>query len=113
MAVDGDQNAVLNEMEKVLASDYLENLHWFILNNGTGEPVGPSLRLPLSPWHYDLTRGIHTRNNPPGSFKPCRINASGLKFDSESARALAREIGSRPDQARLARQLLARKMAAR
>lgn len=103
VAIDGGQNAVMNEMEKVPASDYPENLHCYILNNGAGEPVRPSLRLPPSPWHYDLADGIHTRNNPPGSFKSCRINASGLKFDSESARALAREAGNLPAPAHLAR----------
>jgi CRP-like cAMP-binding protein len=110
VAIDGDQNAVMNEMEKVLASDYPDNLHWFILNNGTGESVGPSLSLPLCPWHYDLARVINTRNIPPGSFKHSRINASGLKFESEEARALAKEIGNLPAQAHLARRILAERM---
>ena len=110
VAVDGDQNAVMNEMEKVLSSDYPDNLHWFILNNGTGESVGPALSLPLSPWHYDLARVINTRNTPPGSFGHSRINASGLKFESEEARALAKEIGNLPAQAHLARRILAKRM---
>ena len=106
VAIDGDQNAVMNEMEKVLPSDYPANLDWYILNNGTGESVGPSLSLPLSPWHYELARVINTRNAPPGSFKPSRINASGLKFKSAAAQALAREIGNLPAQAHRARQIL-------
>jgi CRP-like cAMP-binding protein/sulfopyruvate decarboxylase TPP-binding subunit len=110
VAIDGDQNAVMNEMEKVLASDYPDNLHWFILNNGTGESVGPSLSLPLCPWHYDLARVINTRNTPLGTFKHSRINASGLKFESEEARALAKEIGNLPAQAHLARRILAERM---
>ena len=110
VAIDGDQNAAMNEMDKVLASDYPENLHWFILNNGTGESVGPSLSLPLCPWHYDPARVINTRNIPPGSFKHSPINSSGLKFESEEARALAKEIGSLPAQAHLARRILAARM---
>lgn len=106
VAIDGDQNAVMSEMEKVLASDYPDNLHWFILNNGTGESVGPSTSLPLSPWHYELAHVINTRNEPPGSFTYSRINNSGLKFATDPAQALAREIGNLPAQAQLARQLL-------
>ena len=108
VAIDGDQNATMSEMEKVLASDYPDNLHWFILNNGTGESVGPSTSLPLSPWHYELANVVNTRNEVPGSFKYARINASGLKFADGDARALAREIGNLPAQAQLARQLLAK-----
>lgn len=111
VAIEGDQNAVMNEMEKVLTSDYPDNLYWYILNNGTGESVGPSLSLPLSPWHYDLARVINTNNGPPGSFKHSRINASGLKFASDEAKELAAEIGNLPAQAHLARRLLARKLA--
>ena len=108
VAIDGDQNATMSEMEKVLASDYPDNLHWFILNNGTGESVGPSTSLPLAPWHYELANVVNTRNEVPGSFKYARINASGLKFADGDARALAREIGNLPAQAQLARQLLAK-----
>ena len=107
VAIDGDQNAVMNEMEKVLASDYPENLYWYILNNGTGESVGPSLSIPLAPWHFDLARVINTRNISPGSFKAPRINASGLKFEPVQARVLAKDIGNLPAQAQLARQILA------
>lgn len=83
-------------MEMVLSSDYPENLYWYILNNGTGESVGPSLSLPLSPWHYELARVIHTRTVPPGTFKPCRINATGLKFEPVQARTLAKKHGQSP-----------------
>jgi len=44
--------------------------------------------------------------SPPGSFKPSRINASGLKFESAAAQALAREIGNLPAQAHRDRQIL-------
>ena len=96
VAIDGDQNAVMNEMEKVLPSDYPANLDWYILNNGTGESVGPSLSLPLAPWHYGLACVINTCNAPPGSVKSIRINSSGLTFESAAAQALAREIGNLP-----------------
>jgi len=109
VAIDGDQNAQMNEMEKVLCSDYPENLYWFILNNGTGESVGTSRSLPLAPWFYDLAYVIQTKNDPPGSFKYPRVNASGLKFESDEARALAAEIGNLPAQAHLARRLLAKR----
>lgn len=108
VAIDGDQNAVMNEMEKVLASDYPENLHWFILDNGTGESVGPSTGLPLAPWHYELAHVMRTKNEPPGRFAYPRVNASGLKLANEPARALAREIGNLPAQAHLARRILAK-----
>jgi sulfopyruvate decarboxylase TPP-binding subunit len=107
VAIDGDQNAEMNEMEKVLSSDYPDNLYWFILNNGTGESVGTSRSLPLSPWFYDLAYVIHTRNEEPGSFKHSRVNASGLKFTSAEAQALAVAIGNLPAQAHLARRWLA------
>ena len=106
VAIDGDQNAQMNEMEKVLCSDYPENLYWFILNNGTGESVGTSRSLPLAPWFYDLAYVIQTKNDPPGSFKYPRINASGLKFELPGARGLAADIGNLPAQAHLARRLL-------
>jgi CRP-like cAMP-binding protein/sulfopyruvate decarboxylase TPP-binding subunit len=109
VAIDGDQNAQMNEMEKVLCSDYPENLYWFILDNGTGESVGTSRSLPLAPWHYELAWVISTKNDPPGSFAYPRVNASGLKFASEEGRALAAELGNLPAQAHLARRLLARK----
>ena len=107
VAIDGDQNAQMNEMEKVVCSDYPDNLFWYILNNGTGESVGTSRSLPLAPWFYDLARVIQTRNDPPGSFKHPRVNASGLKFESDEARALASEVGNLPAQAHLARRILA------
>ena len=109
VAIDGDQNAQMNEMDKVLCSDYPENLYWFILDNGTGESVGTSRSRPLAPWFYDLARVIPTRNGAPGSFKHPRINASGLKFASPEAKALAAEIGNLPAQAHLARRILARR----
>lgn len=106
VAIEGDQNATMNEMEKVVAADYPANLYWFILNNGTGESVGPSVSLPLAPWFYDLAYVINTSNLEPGAFNHPRINASGLKFDSEEAKALAARIGNLPAQAHLARKLL-------
>ncbi len=106
VAIEGDQNATMNEMEKVVFADYPENLYWFILNNGTGESVGPSLSLPLAPWFYDLAYVINTSNLEPGGFKHPRVNASGLKFDSAEAKSLAAEIGNLPAQAHLARKLL-------
>ncbi|MFN5620493.1 MAG: thiamine pyrophosphate-dependent enzyme [Flavobacteriales bacterium] len=109
VAVEGDQNAVMNEMEKVICSDYPENLYWYILNNGSGESVGPSLSLPLAPWHYELARVINTHNIEPNSFSYPRINASGLKFDMPEAAAITSEIGNLPAQARLARIILERK----
>ena len=108
VAIDGDQNAQMNEMEKVICSDYPENLYWFILNNGTGESVGTSRSLPLAPWFYDLAYIIQTRNDPPGKFNHPRVNASGLKFASDEAKALAAGIGNLPAQAHLARRILAR-----
>lgn len=113
VAIDGDQNAVMNEMEKVLTSDYPPNLRWFILNNGTGESVGTARSLPLSPIHYDMAFVINTRNEKPGSFNYARINNSGLKFDTEEAQELARRIGNLPAQAHLARQLLAERQVLR
>lgn len=113
VAIDGDQNAVMNEMEKVVTSDYPPNLRWFILNNGTGESVGTARSLPLSPIHYDMAYVINTKNEKPGSFNYPRINASGLKFDTEEAQELARRIGNLPAQAHLARQLLAERQALR
>jgi hypothetical protein len=95
-------------MEKVICSDYPENLYWFILNNGTGESVGTSRSLPLAPWFYDLAYIIQTRNDPPGKFNHPRVNASGLKFASDEAKALAAGIGNLPAQAHLARRILAR-----
>lgn len=106
VAIEGDQNAVMNEMEKVLVYDYPENLYWFILNNGTGESVGPSKSIPLSPWHYELANVIETTCIAPGSFHYRRIDDSGLKFDSEESKALAAEIGNLPAQAALARHIL-------
>jgi CRP-like cAMP-binding protein/sulfopyruvate decarboxylase TPP-binding subunit len=111
VAIDGDQNAVMNEMEKVLSFDYPPNLYWFILNNGIGESVGPSLSLPLSPCHYELGYVINTRSNAPGDFQYDRINNVGRKFDTPEAKALAEKIGNLPAQAQLARQLLAAKRA--
>ena len=113
VAIDGDQNAVMNEMEKVLSSDYPPNLRWFILNNGTGESVGTARSLPLSPIHYDMAYVINIKNEKPGSFKYPRINASGLKFDTEEAQELARNIGNLPAQAHLARRLLEEEQALR
>ncbi len=109
VAIEGDQNAVMNEMEKVICSDYPENLFWYILNNGSGESVGPSISLPLAPWHYELARVINTHNIEPNSFSYPRINASGLKFDMPEAAAIVSEIGNLPAQARLARIILERK----
>mgnify|MGYP003341126216 FL=1 len=109
VAIDGDQNAIMNEMEKVVCSDYPENLFWYIINNGTGESVGTSISIPLSPWHYDLARIIHTYNDPPGTFTYPRINGSGIKFDNEEAMNLAKEIGNLPAEARLARKILEKK----
>jgi sulfopyruvate decarboxylase TPP-binding subunit len=109
VAVEGDQNALMNEMEKVLCSDYPENLYWYILNNGTGESVGPAMSLPLSPWHYDLARVINTSNIEPNTFQYARINASGLKFEKAGAKELAAEIGNLPAQAQLAREILTSK----
>lgn len=106
VAIDGDQNAIMNEMEKVIAHDYPENLFWFILNNGTGESVAPTPSIPLSPWHYDLAHVINTTNELPGSFHYPRIDNSGLKFDSQEAKELAANIGNLPAQACLARKLL-------
>lgn len=113
VAIEGDQNATMGEMEKVVSSDYPDNLYWFILNNGTGESVGTSKSLPLSPWHYDLAYVINTSNQAPDAFKYPRINASGLKFDTEEAQVLARRIGNLPAQAHLARQLMAEKQVLR
>lgn len=113
VAIDGDQNATMNEMDKVIASDYPSNLYWFILNNGSGESVGPSLSIPLAPWLYDLANVINTCCERPGTFSHPRINDSGLKFASEEGRAMAAKMGSLPAQAHLARQILARKQAAR
>ncbi|TSC64096.1 MAG: hypothetical protein G01um101493_233 [Microgenomates group bacterium Gr01-1014_93] len=113
VAIDGDQNAVMSEMEKVLSSDYPPNLRWFILNNGTGESVGTARSLPLSPIHYDMAYVINTKNEKPGSFKYPRINASGLKFDTEEAQELARNIGNLPAQAHLGRRLLGEMQALR
>lgn len=113
VAIDGDQNATMNEMDKVIASDYPPNLFWFVMNNGSGESVGPSLSIPLAPWIYDLAHVINTRCEKPGSFAHPRVNDSGLKFASDEARALAQEMGNLPAQAYLARQILARKQAAR
>lgn len=109
VAIEGDQNAVMNEMEKVICSDYPENLFWYIINNGSGESVGPSLSLPLAPWHYELARVINTRNIQPNSFNYPRINASGLKFDRPEAAAIAAEFGNLPAQAKLARIILEKK----
>lgn len=109
VAIDGDQNAIMNEMEKVIAHDYPENLFWFILNNGTGESVAPTPSIPLSPWHYDLAHVINTTNELPGSFHYPRIDNSGLKFDSQEAKELAVNIGNLPAQAQLARKLLSGK----
>ncbi len=109
VAIDGDQNATMNEMDKVLATDYPDNLYWFILNNGCGESVGPSVSLPLPPWFYDLATVINTSSESPGSFNHPRINDSGLKFAPPEARRLAGEIGSLPAQAHLARAIIARK----
>ena len=106
VAIDGDQNAIMNEMDKVLSHDYPENLFWFILNNGTGESVAPTPSIPLSPWHYDLAHVINTTNGLPGSFSYSRIDNSGLKFDSAEAKELAANIGNLPAQAHLARKLL-------
>lgn len=106
VAIDGDQNAQMNEMEKVLCSDYPENLYWYILNNGTGESVGSSTSIPLAPWHYDLARVINTHNDVPGSFNYPRINATGLKFESEEARLIAKRLGNLPAEALLARKVL-------
>lgn len=113
VAIDGDQNATMNEMDKVVASDYPPNLYWFIMNNGSGESVGPSLSIPMAPWLYDLAYVINTCCEKPGTFAHPRINDSGLKFASDEGRATAREMGSLPAQAHLARQILARKQAAR
>lgn len=106
VAIDGDQNALMSEMEKVLSFDYPENLFWFILNNGTGESVAPTPGIPLSPWHYELAHVINTSNGDPGTFNYPRIDDSGLKFDTEDARELAERIGNLPAQAHLARKIL-------
>lgn len=109
VAIDGDQNALMSEMEKVLAFDYPENLFWFILNNGTGESVAPTPSIPLAPWHYELAHVINTSNGDPGSLKYHRIDDSGIKFDTKEARELAKRIGNLPAQAFLAREILARR----
>jgi len=108
VAIDGDQNAIMNEMDKALSHDYPENLFWSILNNGTGESAPPP-SIPLSPWHYDLAHVINTTNELPGSFHYPRIDNSGLKFDSQEAKELAVNIGNLPAQAQLARKLLSGK----
>jgi phosphonopyruvate decarboxylase len=108
VAIDGDQNAIMNEMDKVIAHDYPGNLFWFILNNGTGESVAPTPSLPLSPWHYDLAHVINTTNGLVGSFDYPRLDDSGLKFDPQEAKTLAAKIGNLPAQAHLARRLLSR-----
>lgn len=113
VVIDGDQNAVMNEMEKVLVHDYPENLFWYILNNGSGESVGNSTSIPLAPWHYQLARVINTTNGTPGTFSYPRVNASGLKFEAAGARALAARIGNLPAQAHLARRILEHRRAGR
>lgn len=110
VAIDGDQNAVMNEMEKVLCSDYPENLFWYIINNGTGESVGTAVSLPLAPWHYELARVINTYNIPVNSFNYPRINASGMKFDKIEAQLIAQKIGNLPAEAFMAREILANKI---
>ena len=106
VAIDGDQNAVMSEMEKVLSSDYPENLFWFILDNGVGESVGLTPSIPLSPWHYELAHVINTASGSSGSFVYPRMNASGVKFEAPEARHLAEQIGNLPAQAHLARRIL-------
>jgi hypothetical protein len=93
-------------MEKVLSSDYPENLFWFILDNGVGESVGFTPSIPLSPWHYDLAHVINTASGTSGSFRYPRMNASGVKFEAPEAWHLAERIGKLPAQAHLARRIL-------
>jgi len=106
VAIDGDQNAVMSEMEKILSSDYPENLFWFILDNGVGESVGLTPSIPLSPWHYELAHVINTASGTSVSFRYPRMNASGVKFEAPEARHLAEQIGNLPAQAHLARRIL-------
>lgn len=114
VAIDGDQNAFNSEMDKILSSDYpLNNLSWYIFNNGTGESVGPSRSRPLTKAHYELAYVINTKNEPPVPYRYKRIGAFGAKFRTQEALTLASEIGDHPAQMALARQWLTHRQALR
>lgn len=99
VVVDGDQNAQMSHMKDHLKTEYPDNLHWYILDNGIGASVGTIRSTPLNPDHYQLARVIPTIPDAPGSFKYPRVNARGAYFESDSVRKMAEEIGPLPTHA--------------
>lgn len=107
MAIDGDQNALMTEMDKIVSSDYPENLFWEIVNNGAGDSVGGALSPALPLWIYDLAKVTNIENEDPTKpFPYPRVGARGLKFRTQSALDLAKEIGDLPAVAWLGRKRL-------
>lgn len=107
VAIDGDQNAMMSEMDKILQSDYPENLWWEIVNNGAGDSVGRALSPALPLTFYDLAKVTHILNEDPNEpFPYPRVGARGLKFRTQAALDLAQEIGELPAVAWLGRKRL-------
>ena len=108
IAIDGDQNTLMNDsMDDVLSSDYPPNMKRYIVNNGAGDSVGRALSRPLAPWKYDLSYTINIENQDPNEpFPYPRVGARGLKFNTQEALDLAKEIGDLPAVAWLGRKRL-------
>ncbi len=96
IVVDGDQNAEMGKMHEILANDYPDNLHWFILDNGFGTSVGVSRSVPLPWWYYDLAHVIRTVPDMPGEFRAPRVGGRGIYFDMREAIEMAERVGPLP-----------------
>jgi phosphonopyruvate decarboxylase len=103
VVVDGDQNSEMGKMHEILAQDYPENLHWYILNNEIGASVGTARSIPLPPWYSDLARIINTVPDEPSGerkFKSPRVGARGKYFDTDEMRVMAELVGPLPAHAK-------------
>jgi sulfopyruvate decarboxylase TPP-binding subunit len=106
VVIDGDQNWLMSQADKRLATNYPANLKIYVLDNATGSSVGVATSRILPPWAYDLAEVIRTIPDEPGTFekKYKRVGAHGVYFDTEEAMELARLIGPLPAHARMVKE---------
>lgn len=100
VVVDGDQNAQMGLMDRVIENNYPPNLHWYILDNRIGASVGVAVSNPLTESFYHLARVVRTTPDQPRTFKDPRVGARGVYFETDEAKALAEEIGPLPTHLR-------------
>lgn len=96
VVVDGDQNAEMGKMHEIIANNYPDNLHWYILNNGIGASVGVSESVHIPWWYYDLAHVYQTVRDEPGKFSSPRVGKRGVYFDMDEAKVMADLIGPLP-----------------